>query len=514
MLVRDYLLHNARCWPERPAYVSATARLSWGEVCERSRRLARVLQDLGVRPGDVVATMAEDTHQVVECWYAAALIGAVRTGINYRYAPREVAHILDDAAVKVLIVEGGPCEEAFRSIDASALACAIGFGDHGFDLDYERLLRDAPPEPEIPGVAAGSCAAISYTTGSTGLPKGVRWSHGAVAAAQVNTWLQAGMRHDDVFLHCLPAAGVPILLATWNVVNGATVVLERRFSPADALDLLERERVSSVLWVPTMMNDVLSAADFAARDLSRLRLVMYGSMPATPALIRRAIDGFGCRLQQWYGCTEATAGWTNILHHEDHLRALDEEAELLTSCGRSTLHCEVAVLDEAGTPLPDGEVGEICVRGETLMLGYHNLPEESAAALRDGWLRTGDLGRRDERGYFYLVDRKKFMIVTGGYNVYPVVVENALAEHPAVAEVAVVGVPDDRWGEAVCAVVVPAAPVTAEELTAFCRTRLAAFEVPKRIDFEDALPRGATGKVLKRRLRDRYREPHRTAAAR
>ncbi|MGH3376187.1 MAG: class I adenylate-forming enzyme family protein [Actinoallomurus sp.] len=505
MLIRDYLLNNARSWPERLAYVSDAGRRSWGELTDRSLRLAKVLQSLGAGQGDVVATMAEDGHEVIECWYAASLTGAVRTGVNYRYAPREVAHILDDAQVKVLIIEGGACERVFRSLDGPVPAHVIGVGAHGFDLDYETLLRDARPDPVLPPLRAGECAAISYTTGSTGLPKGVRWSHGGVAAAQVNTWLQAGMRHDDVFLHCLPAAGVPILIATWNVVNGATVVLERRFSAPDALRLLERERVTAVLWVPTMMNDVLSAPDFAAHDLSRLRLVIYGSMPASPALIRRAIDAFGCRLQQWYGATEATAGWTNILHHEDHLKALDDEPELLTSCGRSTLHCDVAVLDDAGSPVPVGEIGEICVRGRTLMLGYQNLPEETAAVLRGGWLRMGDLGRRDDRGFFYLVDRKKFMIVTGGYNVYPVVVENVLADHPAVREVAVIGVPDERWGESVCAVVVSAAPVTAEELVAFCRPRLATFEVPKRIDFVDSLPRGATGKVLKRGLRDTYR---------
>jgi acyl-CoA synthetase (AMP-forming)/AMP-acid ligase II len=508
MLVRDYLLGNATHWPDRLAYVSAGRRLSWAELGERSRRLATVLRGLGIGPGDVVATMAGDDHPTVETWFAAALIGAVRTGVNVRYAPAEVAHILADAAVRVVIVAGGDCETTLRKAigDLPVPPRVVGFARHHQELDYEDLLAAAAPATELPELDPGECAAISYTTGSTGRPKGVRWSHAGIVATQLNTWIQAGMRHDDVFLHCLPAAGVPILLATWNVFTGAAVVLQRRFDPAGALDLLAAERVSAVLWVPTMMNDVLARPDFAEHDLSALRLVMYGSMPATPALVRRALAGFGCELQQWYGSTEATAGWTNILHHEDHLAALSGRPELLTSCGRATLHCEVAVLDEEGNRLPDGEVGEICVRGETVMLGYHNLPEETGSVLRgDGWLRMGDLGRRDAQGYFYLVDRKNFMIVTGGYNVYPMVVENALAEHPAVAEVAVVGVPDGRWGEIVCAVVVPAGPVDEAELVDFCRTRVASFEVPKRIDFVDELPRGATGKVLKRELRERYR---------
>ena len=256
-----------------------------------------------------------------------------------------------------------------------------------------------------------------------------------------------------------------------------------------------------------MLTDVLAHPDIDRYDLSALRLVQYGSSPATPALIRRAIDRFGCEIQQWYGATEATAGWTNLLHHEDHLRALAGEPELLASCGRATLHNEVAVLDEQGRELPDGDIGEICVRSDAIMDGYLNLPDETTEALRGGWLHMGDLGRRDARGYFYLVDRKKFLIITGGYNLYPIVVENVLAEHPGVREVCVVGAPDERWGEIVVAVVVPAAASDGlvEELRVFCAGKLAAFEVPKRIDVVAELPRGATGKVQKREVRDRCR---------
>jgi acyl-CoA synthetase (AMP-forming)/AMP-acid ligase II len=515
VLVRDYLRRNAWNWPERTAYVSHRRRLSWAEVAERSWRLARALADRGVGPGDVVASMLLDSHETVEVFFAAATLGAVRTGINYRYAPREIAHILADARVSVLVVEGGDCEAAFRSAGAELpdLRLVVGIGEHGCPLDYEALLAQSAPTPPWPPLGPADRVAVSYTTGSTGLPKGVLWRHGAVVEVGVNTFFQAGMQHDEVFLHCLPAAGVPILLASWNVFNGACIVLQDRFTAAGSLRLLADERVTSVLWVPTMLADVLAHPAFADHDLSALRQVMYGSAPASPALVRRALDRFGCRLQQWYGATEATAGWTNILHHEDHLRALAGEPELLTSCGRATAHCEVAVLDDAGRPVPDGEIGEICVRSDTLMDGYLGLPGETAEALRDGWLHMGDLGRRDARGYFYLVDRKRFRIVTGGYNVYPTVVENVLAEHPAVTEVCVVGAPDQRWGEAVVAVVVPAGSVAATgepaaalraELLAFCRPRLATFELPKRIDLVDALPRGATGKVLKRAVRDRY----------
>jgi acyl-CoA synthetase (AMP-forming)/AMP-acid ligase II len=212
---------------------------------------------------------------------------------------------------------------------------------------------------------------------------------------------------------------------------------------------------------------------------------------------------FGCELQQWYGATEGAAGWFSILHHEDHLRALASDPGLLQSCGRPTVHTEIAIVSEAGQRLPANEVGEIAVRSETLMSGYLGLPDETRQVLREpGWLRTGDMGRIDEDGYLYLVDRKKFMIITGGYNVYPVVVENVLAEHPAVREAAVVGVPDERWGEAVGALVVSDGTVTGEDLMLFCTGRLARFEVPKHVVLVDRLPRGATGKVLKRAVRE------------
>jgi acyl-CoA synthetase (AMP-forming)/AMP-acid ligase II len=504
--IRDYLESNARSWPDRLAYVSRSGRFTWGETADRVRRLAAALQDLGVGKGDVVASLSLDTQEVVETWLACCTIGAVRAGINIRYAPREMAYIINDAGVKVLIVQD-ECEAAFRAIvePLPTVAALVGVGKHGFDLDYDELVRTHDDAPSPVELHDDDAVALSYTTGSTGLPKGAVWSQRSVVTAIVNTMLQAGMRRDDVFLHCLPAAGVPILSTSWNVFNGSTVVLMDKFSPRSAVELIQGERVTSVLWVPTMIMDVLADPEIDSFDVSSLRLLIYGSAPTTPALVRRAIDRFGCEIQQWYGATEAAGGFFTMLHHDDHLLALDGRPELLTSCGRSTLHARTVVADQTGAEVPVGEVGEICVRSGAVMNGYLNLDEETATTLQDGWLHTGDLGRRDRDGYLYLVDRKKFMIITGAYNVYPVAVENAVAEHPLVREVCVVGIPDERWGEAVCAVVVPAGDVTEEGLVAFCQERLAKFEVPKRIDFVDALPRGATGKVLKREVRDRYR---------
>jgi acyl-CoA synthetase (AMP-forming)/AMP-acid ligase II len=508
MLVREYLAAQARSRPKHLAYVAGSNRRSWAEIADRSWRLAAALRSLGVQPGEVVASMGQDGLELVEVWFASATLGTIRTGINWRYAPPEIEHILNDAAVVVLVVEGGASEEALGRIDRNSLAAlrhVIGFGDHHQDLDYDELIagQQALPVDEWPALSTDDSIAISYTTGSTGRPKGALWSQRAVVEAELNTWIQAGARPDDVFLHCLPAAGVPVLLATWNVFVGSTVVLLPRFGAAAALRSIRDHRVTSTLLVPTMLLDLLDHPDLRRTDLSTLRVVIYGSAPATPALVRRALQELGCELQQWYGATEGTAGWFSILHHEDHLRALEFDPGLLQSCGRSTLHTEIAIMTEAGQRVPANEVGEIWVRSETIMDGYLRLPEETHQALReDGWLRTGDVGRLDEQGYLYLVDRKKFMIITGGYNVYPTVVENVLAEHPVVREVAVVGVPDERWGEAVCAVIVPDGPVDEEELRLFCGERLATFEVPKRVVLMEQLPRGATGKVLKRAVQD------------
>lgn len=508
-LLRDYLSQNAIAWSEREAYVSATARLTWGEVTERAGRLASVLRHLGVGKDDVVASMSADTNEMVETWFAASTIGAVRTAVNPRLSSQAVAHILRDAQVKVLLVQGGDCEESLRELSElpEDLSHVIGFGEHDFDLDYEKLLVEHEPleRADWPALEPSDRLAISYTSGSTGMPKGVVANQGAVVSACVNTWFQAGYLTDDVYLHCLPAAGTNILCATGNVFNGAKVVLLGRFSAERALELIAEEQVTATLLVPTMILDILDSPHFDRERVESLRLLMYGAAPATPALIRRALEEFGCQLQQWYGSTEATGGWTTLLHHHDHVHALEEDPEILTSVGRPMLHVEVAILDEEGNELPCGEIGNVAMRGDMLMEGYLNLPGETADVLRDGWLYMGDLGRMDERGYLYIVDRKSFVIVTGGYNVYPIAVENVLAEHPAVREVCVVGIPDDRWGEIVCAVVVPTEAVEADELIGHCRADLASYEVPKRVEFVDELPRGATGKVLKREVREQLR---------
>lgn len=508
MLIRDYLLARASHSPEGVAYIDAGRSFTWADTADRAMRLANVLRERGIAKGDVVSSLALDGIEVIDLWYASAILGSVRTGINWRYAAREIQHILTDANVQLLIAESGGPAAALDQLDQAPSFVVITFGDEADE--YESLLAAAQPllSDEWPDLDENDTIAISYTTGSTGLPKGAIWSHGAVVNAQLNTWIEAGGRRSDVYLHCIPTAGVPILLATWNACVGSTIVLHDRFTPASVLEAMQAERVTATLLIPTMISDLLDHPGFEDFDLSSLRLMIYGSAPATSTLVQRAIEAFGCEIQQWYGATEGVGGWFTILRHEDHLSALASNGDLLQSCGKPMVHAQLRTIAEDGQPCPPNVVGEVCIRSETLMDGYLGLPAETAETLRDGWLLTGDLGRIDPDGYLFLVDRKKFLIITGGYNVYPVVVEDVLSRHPTVAEVCVVGVPDDRWGEAVCAVVVQhvAAECSADELLTYCRPLLAKFEIPKHIVFATELPRGATGKIQKRSVRDTMAE--------
>jgi acyl-CoA synthetase (AMP-forming)/AMP-acid ligase II len=291
-----------------------------------------------------------------------------------------------------------------------------------------------------------------------------------------------------------------------------TVLPDGFFNPKRFMQLVEEHKITSTILVPTMLKAVTEEQNRGGYDISSLRLMAYGSMPATPALIRRAYEAFGCGFQHWYGATEGTGGWYAFLLEDEHQIALDEEPDLLTSCGKPLLHIDMSVRDPEGNELPPGEIGEVWVAGDTVMAGYLNRPEENEEALAGRWLRTGDMGRFDERGYLYLGDRKKFLIITGGFNVYPVVVENALAEHEAVREVTVVGVPHPGWGEAVVAAVVlaPGTEATPGELMDFCRGRLGRFEVPKHVEIVEELPKGVTAKVQKHEVKAWFeKEPER-----
>ncbi|WP_454875269.1 AMP-binding protein [Paraburkholderia xenovorans] len=500
--VSDMLHSAARRWPNELAHVYAGLSHTWSEVDRRVDALAAGLLSLGVRPGDPVAYLSKDGPVLVELVYAAARIGAIRVGVNYRMVAGEVETLLRHCGARILFVQDdyrplAPAVDGLRVMSAGN--AQTEFGEYG-ELIGKHLGAQVPD-------AYHEIAQYCYTTGSTGRPKAAIWTHESINYAISHTLLDLDFRRDDVWLHCLPGVGVPCLSAVWNVAKGFTTVVMPAFEAGYALDLMEANRVSRVLLVPTMLNACCEEQKKRARDLSSVRCITYGSAPTPPALIQSAAAIFrNASFEQLYGATEACGGFFTTLSPDDHAIGLTTNPRIIESCGLPMQHTRVQVQRFDGTGCEPEEVGEVAVRGRHVMQGYLNEPELTAAAIRNGWLMTGDMGKMDQYGYLYLVDRKQFMIITGGYNVYPVEIENVIAAHPAVLEVCVFGVPDTRWGEAVHAAVVVRdyqSGVT-DELYAWARERLAKYKVPKSIELRGALIRGATGKILKRAERDRY----------
>jgi long-chain acyl-CoA synthetase len=347
---------------------------------------------------------------------------------------------------------------------------------------------------------------LFYTSGTTGEPKGVMLTHTNVIANVRHVEASYRYTPDEIYLHSAPmfhlADGAAVFT---NAARGSTQVFIPRFDPVATLATIERERVTHALLVPTMINFVLQVPNLADYDLSSLAHVTYGASPIAPDVLRRAMQAFGCNFGQGYGLTEA-APLLTVLNADDHRRAIEGDERLLASCGKAVPGVEVRVVDVDGNDVKPGEVGEIIARGPNIMRGYWRRDDDTASAVIDGWLHTGDLATVDEEGYLYLVDRKKDMIVTGGENVFSTEVEAVLYAHPAVKEAAVIPVPDAQWGEAVHAcVALKDDQVSADELIEFCRPRLASYKVPRSVEIiAGELPKGGTGKILKKQLRERY----------
>ncbi len=502
--ISDFLRNHAVVRPDRAAYIYCHGDVTWGELDRRVDKITAGLYARGIRAGDVVAVCVTDGPVQIEMLYAAARLGAIRVGLNYRFASADIVKLIAHSGARLVVAE----TQFIPLLSGSQPDLGIVDGGNGQDHTgaYRTLLESvADAVPAYP--ADAPFAQICYTTGSTGNPKGALWRHAALLHAIAFTALELGFREEDVFLHCLPAAGVPSIAAIWNCVLGFTTVVVPRFQTELVLDMMAMHGCTTTLLVPTMLTELCEAAEARPRDLSRVRRIYYGSAPTTPALIRRGMRIFqGVEFEQIYGSTEGIGGWYTKLTPADHLHALAHDEALLASCGRPMAHCQVQIIDDKGEPAPAGEIGEIRVRGDFVMDGYHHDEVLTRKTLRDGWLVTGDIGRLDKNGYLYIVDRKQFMIITGGYNVYPVEIENVIAQHPSVLEVSVFGVPDEKWGEAIHAAVVlrRGCADDSETIRAWCHEKLARFKIPKSIEIRDQLIRGATGKIQKRAERDRF----------
>jgi long-chain acyl-CoA synthetase len=465
--------------------------LTYEQTSDRCRRLVGGLHALGLGVGDRVAIVGPNCHRYLELYQAVPGAGMVLVPLNQRHTEAELRYALDDAGVSVL----------FTGRDLGAAADGV---KHVFDLDegYDRLVAESTPADLPDELADDTLAGLFYTGGTTGASKGVMLSHRNLVANAFHYQAFAPFRPDTCWLIIAPlfhaAGSVAVLATVWH--GGHHVVLPV-FDPAAALDLIERHAVTDTLVVPTMLAAMNEEQLARPRDVSSLRSIAHGGSPIATETLRRAHQAFpAADLQHLYGATE-TAPIATAMRGEQHLL----DGPRARSCGQPAVGVDVDVMAADGSRLPAGEVGEVVIRGPNVMLGYWNKPAETEAAFADGWYRSGDLGYMDDEGYVFLVDRAKDMIVSGGENVYSTEVEDVLYRHPAVLEAAVFGVPDDHWGEAVYAVVVPRADVDADELVRYCREAIAGYKVPKRIELRaEPLPKSGAGKVLKRELR----EPH------
>ena len=493
---------------DAPALVYEGRAVTWAELDHRSSRVAQGLLAEGVEPGDRVAYLDKNGPSSFEVLFGTAKGNAVHVPVNWRLSPNEIAAILNDAGVRVLFVgtEFAGVLERFEAALTSVSRIVIVGGAHDRHLDLEAWLSGRPAHD--PGVrsSADDLAMLLYTSGTTGRPKGAMLTNRSLAGLRA---LADRLGCDDRTVSLVAMPMFHIGGGGWALValdRGGTDVVLREVEPARIVEVIERHRVTQAFLVPTVIGMVLAEVDGRPVDFSSLTTLAYGASPISETVLRRSLHAFGCGFVQLYGLTETTGGIV-MLAPEDHDLA---RPDLLQSCGRPMSGVEVRVVDpETGEDLPDGRVGELWVRSGQNMIGYWEREAETRQTLTpDAWLRTGDAGYRDGDGYLFLHDRIKDMILSGGENVYPAEVENVLMAHPSVADVAVIGVPHEVWGEAVKALVVltHGADATAEELIGFAREQLAGYKCPKSVDFVAALPRNASGKLLKRELRDRYRD--------
>ncbi|MEP9381452.1 class I adenylate-forming enzyme family protein [Nocardioides cheoyonin] len=501
-IAADLVRRGAARYADRTAVLSGDESLTYREVDEAANRIAGFLAAHGLGKGARIGLLVGNGLWSVPLDFACIKGGLVRVPLNARLSVPEHERMLRDTGVAWLVHAPeltSVAEELLGRVDGLS---AIGLGASGAGGGPDLLAEAAalaPTDPAVP-LQADDPMLLIFTSGTTGRLKAATHTQGSWAAIATNILANlVDPGRDSVMLHAasLIHASGTFVLPYW-LRGGASAVLPG-FEPREFMAAIERWSVTEINLVPTMLGMLFSTGVATSGDVSSLRTVVYGASPMPRPLIEEAMKAWGPIFVQYYGQTEAPLCLT-VLDKEDHL-----DETLLGSCGHPSVDVEVRLVAEDGGPLGAGEIGELWIRAPFQMSGYHEAPELNAEMLTpDGWIRTRDMGRADERGYLYLVDRRSDMIVTGGYNVYPREVEDALATHPAVAECAVVGAPDETWVEAVTAFVTlrPGASATEDELRAVCRERLAGYKVPKRVVFADSLPKSAVGKILRRALRD------------
>ena len=503
--------HFAATTPEKPAIRVEGAVWTYGDLHTRILRTVAALRSAGVRPGDRVGWLALNHPDYVTLMCACFRAGAVLVAINARLVAREIAYILGDAGIGIIVSETGflPLVEEARATTALKTVILLDAPFEGRPAFADRIDGHAP-DAAMPVISADDIALQLYTSGTTGFPKGALLSHrqllGTIEKGKLTGEDWGRWDEDDVALVAMPLFHIGGSgWALHALEAGATMVILPRPDVPGMVAAIADERITRMFAVPAVLLAICQYLESAPADLTSMTELYYGASPIPLDVLRRSMAAFPkASFLQCYGATE-TCGTVVYLPPYDHDPAGNQR---MRGCGKPFPGNAVKIIDGEGNSLPPGQVGEICIKSVSVMHGYHNKPEATAKAVVDGWYLTGDAGYLDEDGYLYIHDRVKDMIVSGAENIYPAEVENALHEHPAVADCAVIGVPDAKWGEAVKAIVVKKAEVTPEELIAFAKQRIAGYKVPKSVDFIDALPRNPSGKILKKDLREPYWAGH------
>jgi len=505
--VAEILRFRRRQHPDFVAIWHEGRELTYAELDRRASRVANALIRAGLQPGQRVCVLDKGHDAFFEVLFGIAKAGGVYTPVNWRLAPPEIAFVVNDAEAPILFV-GEPFAKAVTGVagELTAMRHIVYWGSTAPPAgwqSYEDFVRGADDTDPWRDTASSETVWQLYTSGTTGHPKGAELTHDNLCETMALAVQGFGStREGDVGLVCMPLyhiGGSGWALAL--LYAGAKLIVTREANPAEILQLIPEHRINAAFLVPALMNFLLQQPTCKTTDFSSLKTILYGASPIPEDLLKASIATFGCDLIQAYGLTETT-GATVLLPARDHVPG----SPRLRACGLPVFGCELKILNDAGKPCAPFEVGEIVMKGPAVMKGYWKRPEATAECIRDGWFHSGDAGYVDADGYLYIHDRVKDMIVSGGENVYPAEVESVLFAHPEVTDVAVIGVPDERWGEAVKAIVVrtPGSSVTEEVLMDYCQGKVAGFKRPRSVDFVDALPRNPTGKILKRELRERY----------
>lgn len=506
-------------YENKEAVISGERRFTYGEFATRVYRLSNLFRNMGLGKGSCIAILHHNSHEFLEAYFAAAQIGAVLNPINFRLSPPEISFILKDSEASALIAAS-----RFSSTVSSLseynidLKSILFTGQPQQDailppgtLDYEQAIEQESGNPSpVADIKDDDLAHLYYTSGTTGKPKGVMLTHKNVCVHALAAIAELSLRDADVWIHVAPLFHLADAWATFAItwVGGKHVTVPE-FNPELVLKTMQSQRVTITNMIPTMLNILVNTPGIETYDFSSLRVMLSGGAPIAPDVVKRIMETFKCDYVQTYGMTETSPYLTLSILKENLLALPDEEKfKYKAKTGRPFLGVLLKVVREDGREVtPDGqEVGEIIVKGDIVTPGYWHNPQETAKAIKDGWLYTGDMAVIDKEGYVNIVDRKKDMIITGGENVYSVEVENVLYKHPAVLEAAVIGVPHPKWGEAVKAIVVlkEGHQATEQELISFCKERMAHYKAPKSVDFVQQLPKTGSGKIYKKGLKDRY----------